>query len=311
MKKEPNKRDSPRQDEVPPRVATPSLGIRVLKDIEDLEMWDNGTIVEPLEVNNDSRGDEEQPVVANDEEEQQETPAPPPPTTSSSTATLLPVASEVETPPELLERLRKLEEERNAVPHATLVDQTAVAEKKRRHNRRLGILVATGIIIILVIILGTTLGTRNNNDVPKNIEPTPSPTLSPESVAVQELIESVSFDGGAALRNASSPQSMALEWLQQDSMNTAYEDWRLIQRYVLAVLYYSTNGENWVDNTNWLSDENECTWYTSSTNNGQICNEANSQYLQVVLSRNGLAGTVPEELALLSDFLRKSFHAMQ
>lgn len=226
-----------------------------------------------------------------------------PPAISSNNDDPLPIASEVQTPPELLHRLQKLEEQQSNVPHATRVDENDTVEKQRREKRRIGIIVVSAVLIILAIVLGTVFGTRNKGNA--SMDPAPSPTLSSESEAVKDLIESVSLDGGVALQNASSPQSMALEWLQGDNANATdtYTDWRLIQRYVLAVLYFSTNGDNWDDSTNWLSSKNECTWFTSSSE--PLCNETNGRYLRVVLSENDLSGTVPVELALLSDSLRK------
>lgn len=40
-------------------------------------------------------------------------------------------------------------------------------------------------------------------------------------------------------------QARAYEWMKNDSLLEDYSDARLIQRYVLAVFYYATNGENW------------------------------------------------------------------
>jgi hypothetical protein len=219
----------------------------------------------------------------------------------NTTSTPLPVASEVEPPPELLKRMRELEEKQNAVPHATPVEENDNdVANKQKHVRRLWILAMSTIVIILAIVLGTVLGIRSNKTT--STDPTPSPTLSSESVALLSLIESVSFDGGEALQNASSPQSQALEWLQQGINNTIEENWRLIQRYVLAVLYYSTSGDTWLENANWLSETSECTWYTDALD--PICDE-NGRFLRIVLLGNNLQGTVPNELALLSDSLCK------
>jgi hypothetical protein len=52
-----------------------------------------------------------------------------------------------------------------------------------------------------------------------------------------------------AQTNASSPQAKALAWLQNDS---DYELYRLNQRYALGVLYYSTNGESWINSRGWM-----------------------------------------------------------
>lgn len=80
---------------------------------------------------------------------------------------------------------------------------------------------------------------------------------------------------------AGTPQYQAAEWLiDQDLFTACPSDPKLIQRYVLAVFYYSTNGDSWDqcsqndatcgDNApffldrNFLSDSSECEWAGAS-----------------------------------------------
>ena len=54
----------------------------------------------------------------------------------------------------------------------------------------------------------------------------------------------------------------AYQWLLEDQSNkNAYRDGNLELRYILAVLFYTTNGTDWYDNENWLSLDDECNWY--------------------------------------------------
>lgn len=133
---------------------------------------------------------------------------------------------------------------------------------------------------------------------------TPSPTISQEFVSLQTLIESVSLDGGVALSDPSSPQYKALVWLSQNTLLEEYPDWRRLQRYVLAVVYYSTNGDDWKDKTRWLSDENECTWANFAQEG--LCND-DGVLNEFAMQKNNLNGTIPVELVLMSDLLCK-FH---
>jgi hypothetical protein len=85
----------------------------------------------------------------------------------------------------------------------------------------------------------------------------------------------------ASLINSSTPQFKALDWLlNEDKADLCPNDAKLVQRYVLAVMYYSTGGDNWfkcsaspnatdscgmeqpfVDQTRFLNATgNECTW---------------------------------------------------
>ena len=76
------------------------------------------------------------------------------------------------------------------------------------------------------------------------------------------------------LQNQSSPQGKALQWLTTNDTNLYDrinekddDDELLLQRYALVVLYYSTNGDSWVDRCSFLSSgKNECYWNSGSIN---------------------------------------------
>ncbi len=62
--------------------------------------------------------------------------------------------------------------------------------------------------------------------------------------------------------------------------------------YVLARLYHSTNGKNWTNRTNWLSDAPLNTWHGVRTN-------AFEEVTGLDLRENGLVGTIPSEIGQL------------
>ena len=130
------------------------------------------------------------------------------------------------------------------------------------------------------------------------------PTASPTSTldALFQLLVSASFDKGAALSVDGSPQNKAFNWLAYSNLNlTEYSDAKKLTRYALATFYWSTGGnQTWVDEALWLSDRDECDWFTRSR--ATPCNfEGGFQDLEV--SYNNLEGVIPPELALLSDSL--------
>lgn len=65
------------------------------------------------------------------------------------------------------------------------------------------------------------------------------------------------------------------------------------QREALEAFYVSTDGDNWVNNTNWLSDEPEDTWFGVST-------DGFSNVSAIQLPDNGLNGFLPPELSNLT-----------
>ena len=67
-------------------------------------------------------------------------------------------------------------------------------------------------------------------------------------------------------------------------------------RGALVALYNATNGKDWIDNTNWLSENPLNSWHGVTT-------DANGRVTHLKLDNNNLNGTLPGELGQLS-FLR-------
>jgi hypothetical protein len=131
----------------------------------------------------------------------------------------------------------------------------------------------------------------------KTSPPVPAPTDDP---LFRFLLE-VSPDGGEALLDTTSPQYASFEWLLSENNSGISSEQRLLQRYVLATLYFSTGGDDWTTAPLWLTNTDECEWF-SSEEDDEIC-DANGNYVEIDLSGNNLQGTVPLELVLLSDTL--------
>jgi hypothetical protein len=100
-----------------------------------------------------------------------------------------------------------------------------------------------------------------------------------------------------------SPQYLALEWLSNNADLASYSEDKIIQRFALSTFYFSTDGDQWRNNGLWLTDEDECLWYASKTNR-QPCDETGS-FINLELDLNDLSGSIPPELALLSNSLSR------
>lgn len=121
---------------------------------------------------------------------------------------------------------------------------------------------------------------------------------NPVQTRLQDLLVGIAFDGGQSLMTPGTPQNKAFEWLASSPGIASYTDYRLIERYGLATLYYSTGGESWVNQTGWLVDPDVCNWYPRSIGETMLSICAGSGDLGVVLlNRNNLVGTLPPELA--------------
>jgi hypothetical protein len=225
------------------------------------------------------------------------------------------------------------------VPHGGNYEGTDNAEQSRQNHSRVRWMIVIGILLVAVatvlgVMLSQVLAPEQQDTaslpptvsapratpppqtsptaVPLTAYPTANPTTYPTAkptasqvMVLTQLLSSESFDGGAALRTPSTPQNKALNWLAENAALSSYSDRKKIQRYVLATLYYSTSGDNWVNKFGWLSDRDECEWYNDAE--GPFCVGGFVGELDLH-GPNGLAGTIPPELALLSNSLCKSPH---
>jgi len=92
--------------------------------------------------------------------------------------------------------------------------------------------------------------------------------------------------------------------IEGDEYLICADDSKLIQRYVLALLYYSTGGDSWLScgkndasctgGTPYLASVSECRW------SGSRCN-ADDCITEIEFEANNLVGTIPSELGNLND----------
>jgi hypothetical protein len=101
-------------------------------------------------------------------------------------------------------------------------------------------------------------------------------------------------DEGKALRSTNTPQFLALTWLTKDLALDSYTNLQKLQRFVLATLYYSTNGPNWKISDGWLSDAHECYWFSYRP----LCDDQ-GLIRELDLRDNSLSGMLPVEISWL------------
>ena len=180
------------------------------------------------------------------------------------------------------------------------------------------------IIIVIAAAIGSTLATTKAleesiryTNAP-SVSASSSPSTSRDGLGIWQRLDQVSnvdlmlaLDTDARdddtlntvneIRNT--PQFLAANWIiNEDFRQVAYNDPTLLQRFALAVIYFSTYGENWTStqefyNTSnatydFLNDEDECTWF------GVIC-PSDSTLTGLLLGGNELSGTIPEEIGVL------------
>ena len=101
-----------------------------------------------------------------------------------------------------------------------------------------------------------------------------SPTIDCSSLTREEAYQLVllAVTDGPVLANPTTPQGMALRFLLNDdaAQLDPCEVPTLVQRYALATIYFSTDGEDWENNDRWLSGSDECNWYGIECSGGEV-----------------------------------------
>jgi len=118
----------------------------------------------------------------------------------------------------------------------------------------------------------------------------------------------IPISGLLALEDESSPQYKAFNWLcKEDPLQLPASDKGIFQRYVLAILYFATDGENWSECASpkgdtpcsnvmkrYLSGAPACRW------KGITC-DIYEQVEGINLRENGLQGALPQEIGELTE----------
>lgn len=154
---------------------------------------------------------------------------------------------------------------------------------------------------------------------------------------VLQIIGTVSPQSLSSISDTSTPQYQALDWLVYNPDYFDYSVERVLQRWSMAVLYFSLGGggsDDWATSTStagttttttgtrqlsksslsesdppstemvaWLSeDSHECLWYTTDLED--VC-DSEGRLVGLHLSDMGLSGSIPPEVSLLSGSLGK------
>jgi hypothetical protein len=162
--------------------------------------------------------------------------------------------------------------------------------KQKKRFCFVGILVVIAIILIVVIplsILKKNASTYRSMapSIAPSESPSSMPSMSPTSGGLSSLVKSlIPLSGSAAFTRRTTPQYLAAEWLaEQDAYNigSTTKNRKYVERYALAVLYFSLNGPNWricnqkaaactTRKNSWLSSTDQCTWYGLTCANGMV-----------------------------------------
>lgn len=216
-------------------------------------------------------------------------------------------------------------------------------EKIPLHKNRRVITYTIGALLVFVIgAVGMTLVMTKN--VAEQMAPTMAPTSQPTSpptslrdrsgiwerlshLSGEEILLGLRGVGPEYDAYRKTPQFKAANWIiNEDKRQLTVDDHLLEQRYILAVIYFSTHGDTWThcahkpgdldtnctyfdttyqDNfteSRYLSEAHECKWFQT------YCSEDNV-LRELLLYENNLKGSIPTEIAQLSKLRRLRLNA--
>jgi Leucine-rich repeat (LRR) protein len=169
-----------------------------------------------------------------------------------------------------------------------------VVAQPLRRNKRMWIVFGVGSLLVIGLAIGIAFAVIKTRPAPP-AGPTPAPSGPP--IPVAEFFDTLPEYTRAAIRNASSPQGLAFQWLNSSDPKDLSLP-RMTQRFALATLGIATGvrkGGRWTNSTGWLEDAVDvCNWF------GCLCPEDNVTVRTLGLNDNQLAGMIPREIGLIA-----------
>jgi hypothetical protein len=230
------------------------------------------------------------------------------------------------------ETLARLKLEMVEADNVVMVEGDSEGKKQRRANIKKRTIGAGALILAVVIIAAVLIAVfasrSSNNKQPRQQTPTTAPSQQPTAapITLLEVFRSVLLDHNVStiqdLDHYNSPQSHALNWLANDDkfLNASSSVESVIDRYVLAVVYYADGGTHWNHPSIFLTNESICTWHNFVANGtGAFCTTSKNVSLgkcdlrallvsftatvididnSLLVLSYGLAGSIPTKIVL-------------
>lgn len=220
-------------------------------------------------------------------------------------------------------RQRELE-----LPRAEHMAATRRKHQEAARGRSKGVALALSVLLALAVLVGSILliffRTKNDDTpslvsgsatmrIPSNntesfLNPLDLHDFSKDQRRLLALLPEATANIVTKEQDVYSSRYRAFSWLTEDPNVATFEDWRLRQRFALAVFYLEMGGDQWDENAHWLDHEiHECLWHSSAFITGLPCeledvdslNVTESNYggiKHLLLWSNNLDGTLPEEV---------------
>jgi len=125
----------------------------------------------------------------------------------------------------------------------------------------------------------------------------PAPTVrkpaNSKEKRVQDLLLTLSVE---KIFESNTPQKDAYDWLVREDefeLDDVSDD-EVVERYVITVMYFSLQGEKWLDSDRFLSSRSVCAWF-------EVGCDGNGRVRKLDWNSNRLSGVVPDEISFLQE----------
>jgi hypothetical protein len=158
-------------------------------------------------------------------------------------------------------------------------------------------------LILIAIVVGVSLGTSGSPPPGGSVD---SGDVYTEDHRFWSLGETIESSVGQEIFDDGTSENRALHWLAEEDplqlpVTSTMED--ILERFVLANFYFATNGPSWTNQYDFLSKKDVCEWNDGGAGGdnhyGVFCEQG--KVYQLNFNQNGLSGTIPEDIGLLSN----------
>lgn len=161
--------------------------------------------------------------------------------------------------------------------------------------------ISAAVVAVAVTLSGQQSTSISGLDTRSSV-PTHKPSSNPtkKELLILNHLENIF---GNKVHQDRAPYANATHWILSDDHTIPANGTRdfLTHRYILALLYYSTNGGDWKRKP-FLTLDHHCTWY------GITCDDNTKFIRSIWMWDNNMVGTLPSELGLMSSLERLSMY---
>lgn len=176
------------------------------------------------------------------------------------------------------------------------------SQRRKETQTRYVVAGLVALIILVAVAMSATFARKDREKIhlissePAGTHsPTQSPSPPPDPLAAlrQDLPDYTRL----SLKNPSSPQSKAYEWLLHHPNVTNLDEWRKLQIFAMVTFYYSFEGPFWAYDHRWMNQSKpECEWYFPYLDGSmRPCSDYGSSEDDLLIAefRNPSAGDLP------------------